>query len=61
MAKVIAREGEDLDSLIRRFKKAVQKAEILEDVKKHEYFLKKSLRRKQKSKLARIKNLKGRR
>ena len=61
MAKVIAREGEDLDSLIRRFKKAVQKVGILEDVKKHEYFLKKSLRRKQKSKLARIKNLKGRR
>ncbi len=60
MAKVIAREGEDLDSLIRRFKKAVEKAGILEDVKKHEYFLKKSLRRKQKSKLARIKNLKGR-
>ena len=61
MAKVIAREGEDLDSLIRRFKKLVEKSEILQDVKKHEYFLKKSLRRKQKSKLAKIKNLKGRR
>lgn len=61
MVKVIAREGEDLDSLIRRFKKLVEKAEILQDVRKHEYFLKKSLRRKQKSKLAKIKNIKRRR
>ena len=61
MAKVIAREGEDLDSLLRRFKKLVQRCEIIEDVRKHEYFLKKSLKRKQKSKLAKIKNLKGRR
>ena len=56
MAKVIARSGETLDELLRRFKTQVKKSYIIEDCKKHNFFLKKSLRRKEKSKLARIKN-----
>lgn len=56
MAKVVARSGETLDELLRRFKKQVNNAEIIQTYKRHDFFLKKSLRRKEKSKLARIKN-----
>ena len=47
-----------LDAMIRRFKKQVEAQGILEDCKKHEFFLKKSLRRKEKSKKAKIRNIK---
>lgn len=47
-----------LDTLLRRFKKQVEAQGILEDCKKHEFFLKKSLRRKEKSKKAKIRNIK---
>lgn len=46
-----------LDAMLRRFKKQVRRDEIIEDVKRHEFFLKKSLRRKEKSKRAKIKAL----
>ena len=46
-----------IDSLLRRFKKQVKRDEIIEDVKKHEFFLKKSLRRREKAKRNRIKAL----
>lgn len=55
MVRVVATEKDTIDTLLKKFKKAVQKSGILEDLKKHEYFLKKSLRRQQKSKLARRK------
>lgn len=42
------REGESLDSALKRFKKQVQKAEIMKDFKKHEYYESKSLKRKRK-------------
>ena len=42
-------EWESADSLIRRFKKSVQKAYILKEVKKREFFTKKSIKRKLKS------------
>ena len=42
-------EWESADSLLRRFKKAVLKADILKSVKKHEYFISKPMRRKLKS------------
>lgn len=54
--RVVRRPNETSDDLIRRYKTAYKKSGIKEDVKKHEYFLKKSLKRKQKSKMARIKN-----
>jgi small subunit ribosomal protein S21 len=53
MAKVIARENESTDDLIRRFKRQVNNDGTLEECKKREFFLKKSLRRKEKSKRAR--------
>ncbi len=55
MLKVILREGETPDSLIRRFKTAVKKADILAEYRKHDFFLKKSLKRKLKSENARKK------
>ena len=50
-----------LDSMLRRFKKQVQADDILEECKRREYFLKKALKRKEKSrraKIARIKEMK---
>ena len=52
--KVVARKDADgklesADVLIRRFKKAVQKDDILKEVRKHDFFIKKSLKRKLKS------------
>ena len=43
-----------LDAMLRRFKKQVQLEGIIEECRKHEYFLKKSLKRKEKSKRAKI-------
>lgn len=54
MAKVTLREEEDLDSLLKRFKTQVKKQGIIEDCKKHDYFVCKSIKRKEKSKRARI-------
>lgn len=51
--KVKLREGETTDVLISRFKTLVKKSGILTDCKKHEFFLKKSLKRKKKSEEAR--------
>lgn len=50
-----------LDSMLRRFKKQVLQELVLEECKKREFFLKKSLKRKEKSrraKIARIKEMK---
>lgn len=54
MAKVVmytskdTGEKESVDSLLRRFKKAVTKEDILYECKKREYFMSKSLKRKMK-------------
>jgi small subunit ribosomal protein S21 len=40
---------ESCDDLIRRFKKACLKAGIIKDYKKHDFFVKKSIKRKLKS------------
>jgi ribosomal protein S21 len=42
-------ELESADSLIRRFKKAVQKADIMKEVRKREYFMSKAVKRRIKS------------
>lgn len=47
---------ESVDSMLRRFKKQVMNQEIMLDVRKHEFFIKKNKRMKEKSKLAKIKN-----
>lgn len=50
---VKARPGETLDSLLRRFKKEVVKNGILQDLKKHEYYVAPSEKRRIKSEQAR--------
>lgn len=54
--KVVLREGETADDLIRRFKSAAKKSGHLIAVRDREYFLKKALKRKRKSIRARVKN-----
>jgi small subunit ribosomal protein S21 len=50
---VKARPGETLDSMLRRFKKDVAKAGVLQDLKKHEYYVAPSEKRRLKSEQAR--------
>ncbi len=51
--KVVPYPGESIDSIVRRFKKIVQKSLILVDARRHEYFVPKSQRRRLKSLQAR--------
>lgn len=53
MTQVVARPGESFESLIRRFKRSVERDGILSDLRKHEYYEKPSVRRKKKSIAAR--------
>lgn len=48
---------EGLEQLVKRFKKKCEKAGILEDMKKREFYVGKSLKRKLKSKMARQRKL----
>lgn len=50
-----------LDSMLRRFKKRVNEERIVELSKTHEYFLCKSLKRKDKARRARMRNNKKKR
>lgn len=47
------RPNETFESLLKRFKKYVVKNNIIQDYRKHEYFMKPSVRRKLKSEIAR--------
>ncbi len=58
MPKTIVREGESLDEALRRFKRQVNKAGILQETRKREFYLKPGLKRKLKSENARRKNRK---
>ena len=49
MAKTVVRENESLDDAMKRFKRQINKANVIADYRKHDFFLKKSLRRKIKS------------
>lgn len=53
MAEIRLGENESIDSAIRRFKRKIQKAGILSEVKRRERFEKPSLRRKRKAEAAR--------
>ena len=55
MPKTVVRENETLDDALRRFKRQVNKAGILTEARKREFYLKPGLRRKEKSKMARKK------
>ena len=53
MSEVKVKDNETLDSALRRFKRATQKAGILGEVRKREHYDKPSVKRKKKSEAAR--------
>ena len=55
MPKIVIREGESLDEGLRRFKRQVNKAGIIQGCRKREFYLMKNLKRKLKSENARKK------
>ncbi|HEC79522.1 MAG TPA: 30S ribosomal protein S21 [candidate division WOR-3 bacterium] len=61
MTKITVYEGESFDNAIRRFRKSVERAGILRDVKKHEVYEKPSEKRKRRLIMARKKELKRQR
>lgn len=61
MTVVIARGGEPLDKLLRIFKKQVEKAGIMGEVRKRDYYEKPSVRLKKKSIAARKRAVKQQR
>ncbi|HKL84137.1 MAG TPA: 30S ribosomal protein S21 [Bacilli bacterium] len=58
MPKTAVRDNETLDDALRRFKRQVNKAGVLTETKKREYYLKPGLKRKLKAEQARRKNRK---
>ena len=56
MPKTVVRENETFDEALRRFKRQVNKAGILQESRTREFYLKKGLRRKLKSEMARRKS-----
>ncbi|MBD3285890.1 30S ribosomal protein S21 [candidate division WOR-3 bacterium] len=48
MAGIEVREGESFESFMRRFRRACEKAGVLRDYKRHEYYEKPSEKRKRK-------------
>lgn len=60
MTTVIARPDESIDSLLRRFKKAVEHAGIISDLKRTEFYEKPSVKKKRKQAAARKRDSKKR-
>ena len=58
MPDIIVREKEPFENALRRFKKQCEKAGILTEVRKRQFFEKPSLRRKKKAESARKRALK---
>ena len=53
MSEIKVKEGESLDSALRRFKRSCAKSGVLAEVRKREHYEKPSVRRKKKSEAAR--------
>ena len=53
MSSVVVKEGESLDSALRRFKRNCAKAGIQQEIRKIEHYEKPSVKRKKKSEAAR--------
>jgi small subunit ribosomal protein S21 len=53
LAEVEVQPGESIESAIKRFKKKVQKAGLLSDFKRREFYIKPCVKRKRKSEAAR--------
>ncbi|MBI4124804.1 MAG: 30S ribosomal protein S21 [Deltaproteobacteria bacterium] len=58
MAGITIKEGESFEAALRRFKKLCEKSGIMTELRKREFFVKPSLRRKLKSEQARKRALK---
>lgn len=58
MPGLTIREFDNYESAIRRFKRACERAGVLADVRKHEFYEKPSVKRKKKSIMARKKAMK---
>ncbi len=58
MTTVLVREDESFESALRRFKKQVEKAGVLSEMRKRQHYEKPSVRRKKKALAARKKMLK---
>lgn len=58
MAEVRLQDGESLENALRRFKRKVQQADIIKEVKKHSYYLKPGEKKRVKAALARKRNRK---
>jgi small subunit ribosomal protein S21 len=52
VAKVVVKEGEPFEKALKRFKKKVEAAGILKDVRRREHYLKPSIRKKEKQRAA---------
>lgn len=59
MPKTFVRDNESLDEALKRFKRQVNKAGVLSETKKRQFYLKPGLKRKLKSEQARRKARKG--
>ncbi|HOA10946.1 MAG: 30S ribosomal protein S21 [Bacilli bacterium] len=59
MPKTVVRENETLDEALRRFKRQVNKAGVLSETRKRQYYVKPGLRRKLKAEQARRKARRG--
>jgi small subunit ribosomal protein S21 len=51
--KVVLYVGEPIDAALRRFKKLCDRTNVIKDYRRHEHFISRSERRRQKSDLAR--------
>ena len=53
MSEIHVKDGESIDSALKRFKRSCAKAGVIAEVKKREHYVSPSLKRKQKSEAAR--------
>jgi small subunit ribosomal protein S21 len=60
LAEVLIQDGESLENALRRFKRKVQQADIIKDVRSHSFYLKPGERKRTKEALARKRNRKKR-
>ena len=58
MPSIVVKEGESIESAIRRFKRKCEKAGVLSEIKKRQHYEKPSVKRKKKALAARKKVLK---
>ena len=61
MAEVYVQDGETLESALRRFKRKVQNEGIIQEIKRHSFYLKPGQKKRIKSALARKRNRRKRR